>query len=193
MDKTRIGCIACLTIAILVGESKANPACIPTEADAMGPFFVANTPITDSLNRFGKVGEPLVIEGMIRSAGTGNPGLANARIEIWQTDGGGNYYPASNGDYSDYDDSDIDMRGTVITAEDGSFAVKSVIPGAYLPRPRHFHYRISANGHKTLVTQHYVTGDGVFRQPGGECRHAPIQARAEGSFYRAPDIFLEPN
>ncbi len=186
---------AVLIVAGVLASCTAAPAeeglaCTPTEADAMGPFYVSDTPIVDDLNRHGKSGDPLILSGRILSAEGDNRPIANARIEIWQTDGNGDYHPDNNGAYGDYADEAIDLRGTVLSDEDGQYAVKTLVPGAYFPRPRHFHYRITAPAHAPLVTQLYITGDGVLSQPGGDCRHAALETTTEGLLYEAPDIFL---
>lgn len=186
---------AILLAAGLLGGCAASPvqesqACVPTEADATGPFYIADTPVTDDLNRHGKAGDALVLAGRILSAAEGRPPIKGARIEIWQTDGDGDYHPADNGAYADYADAAIDLRGTIISDEDGNYSVRTLVPGGYFPRPRHFHYRITAPDHVPLVTQLYITGDGLVRQPGGDCRHASLETAADGMLYRAPDIFL---
>ena len=165
-------------------------ACMPTEADAMGPFYVSDAPVVDDLNRHGKSGDSLTLKGRVLSAAGDRQPLASARIEIWQTDGDGDYHPDDNGTYGDYADEEIDLRGTVVSDENGQFAVKTLVPGAYFPRPRHFHFRITAPDHVPLVTQLYITGDGVLRQPGGDCRHAALQTASDGFLYEAPDLFL---
>lgn len=179
-----------LALAGCTTASTGQTACIPTEADAMGPFYVAGTPVVDDLNRHGEPGEPLLLSGRILSAAEGTPPIEGARVEIWQTDGESRYHPQDRGDYADFADQEIDLRGTVITGADGTYAVQTVVPGAYVPRPRHFHYRITAPGHAALVTQLYVTGDGTLSQPGEPCRHAPIETNAQGLRYHAPDIFV---
>ena len=185
---------ALITAGLLAGCSTApaqeNQTCAPTEADALGPFYVSDTPIVDDLNRHGKTGDPLTLTGRILSAADDRRPVAGARIEIWQTDGEGEYYPDDNGSYADYSDDAIDLRGTIMSDENGQYAVKTLVPGAYFPRPRHFHYRITAPDHAPLVTQLYITGDGVLNQPGGDCRHAALQTTTDGTLYEAPDIFL---
>jgi len=166
-------------------------ACSPTEADQLGPYYVAGTGVIDDLNRFGKSGETLVVEGSVLSSADDNGPVAEASIEVWQTDGEGNYFPENNGHVDDYADEDVDMRGTVKTDGTGLYRFQTVVPGAYFPRPRHLHYRITAPGYQPLVTQLYVTGDGTFGQPGGECRHASIDADGEGFRYDAPTIYLQ--
>jgi protocatechuate 3,4-dioxygenase beta subunit len=179
-----------LALAGCTASTAQTGACVPTEADSMGPFYVAGTPVVDNLNRHGEPGEALLLSGRILSAADGTPPIAGARVEIWQTDGEAHYHPQANGHYADYADEEIDLRGTVITGQDGAYAVQTVVPGAYFPRPRHFHYRITAPGHAPLVTQLYVTGDGTLSQPGGACRHAPLETTPEGLRYQAPDIYL---
>lgn len=181
-----------IAAAVVASCASADEGCVPTAADSLGPYYVAGTAITEDLNRHGKPGESLTVGGSVLSAAPGYPPIANARIEIWQTDGQGNYYPAGDGHVSDYADSAVDMRGTVITDGSGSYQFVTVVPGGYLPRPRHFHYRITASDHATLVTQLYVTGDGALRQPGEPCRHASIEETDAGLRYAAPNIYLIP-
>ena len=182
--------LASLLLGCGVAPTPSEAAsCSPTEADALGPFYVAGTPIVDDLNRHGKSGDPLRLDGRILSARDQAP-IVGARIEIWQTDGNGDYHPDGNGEYSDYDDGDIDLRGAVISDDDGRYVVNTLVPGAYVPRPQHFHLRVTASDHAPLVTQLYITGDDAGRQPGGDCRHAPLERDAEGIHYHAPDVFL---
>lgn len=166
--------------------------CVPTAADALGPYYVASTAVTGNLNRFGKPGDPLLVEGMVRSSSDGQPPIGAASVEVWQTDGDGNYFPENNGHVDNYPDGDVDMRGTIVTDAAGRYRYETVVPGAYFPRPRHLHYRVTGPGHRTLVTQLYMTGDGTFQQPGGDCRHASLEAVGDGFRYAAPTIYLEP-
>ena len=166
---------------------KENPNCIPTKPDQKGPFFVANTPVVKDLNRFGKKGEPMKIVGKIQSAESPHQVITNAKIEIWQTDGDGNYYPESNGDASQYADEEIDLRGTIFTDENGEFSVMSLFPARYFPRPAHIHYQISAKGFKTLVTQHYLNG--AFNK--NKCNSAEVDRSGDIAIFNAPTIYLE--
>jgi len=181
-----------IAAALLASCARVDEGCVPTAADGPGPYYVAGTEVTENLNSLGKPGKPLIVRGSVLSAAAGNPPIANAQIEVWQTDGRGDYHPAGDGHVSDYDDSAVDMRGTVVTDDSGSYQFATVVPGGYFPRPRHFHYLITAPDHATLVTQLYVTGDGVLRQPGEPCRHASIEETDAGLRYAAPNIYLLP-
>lgn len=181
-----------LATAVSAETVRAQQGCIPTQGDYLGPYYVSGTAELENLNRRGRPGDPIVVSGRILSAGPDRTPLPAAMVEVWQTDGAGNYYPEGDGKVTDYQPDQIDLRGTVKTDSEGRYQFTTVVPGTYHPRPRHFHYRITAAGHLPLVTQLYITGDGSFRQPGGECRHAPLIKTGEGLQYHAPDIYLRP-
>lgn len=174
------------------GAAAAEPGCIPTRGDYLGPFYISGTTEGEELNRRGRPGEPLLVTGRVFSAAAGHSALAGARVEVWQTDGAGNYYPEGSGDAADYAPEELDLRGTLTTDGSGRYRFNTVVPGSYFPRPRHFHFRLSAVDHKPLVTQLYITGDGSLQQPGGNCRHAPLIKTADGYLYESPDIYLQP-
>ncbi|MEQ8654971.1 MAG: hypothetical protein RIC87_21080 [Kiloniellales bacterium] len=164
----------------------------PSERDFLGPFYVAGADSDPILNRAGKPGVPVTLTGRIRSAGSGQA-ISAALVEIWQADGEGRYHPSGSGKASDYPAGTLALRGRLFTDTAGTFGVTTVVPGLYRPRPRHWHLKLSAAGHRTLVTQLYITGDNSRgRQPGAPDRHAPLVQRADGLDYSAPDIFLAP-
>ncbi|PYO51908.1 MAG: hypothetical protein DMD84_11325 [Candidatus Rokuibacteriota bacterium] len=73
------------------------------------------------------------------------PGSRRAQLEWWSADGRGEYHD--------------ELRATQRTGADGAFRYETVSPGRYPGRPPHLHVKISAPGHRTLVTQVYP-GDG---------------------------------
>jgi protocatechuate 3,4-dioxygenase beta subunit len=176
---------------IIAAAAGADDACIPTAPDHLGPYYIADMPVLKNINRFGKSGEPLTVTGVVRAAAAGNPPVAKARLEVWQTDGGGDYHPHNSGKRADYADEDLDMRGTIISDEQGRYVFHTVAPGAegFFARAKHFHYRITAAGFKTLITQHYLSENGNL--PGGKCRSAAIIYNADGATFPAPPIYLE--
>jgi protocatechuate 3,4-dioxygenase beta subunit len=113
---------------------KYSIGCPPTLPEALGPFYKPNAPVRDS------VGQGYELEGRVMSSRDCSP-ILQAGIELWMA--------GPNGDYTD------DYRATVIPNESGEYRFESHVPPAYLRRPPHIHMRVSANGFKTLVTQHY--------------------------------------
>ena len=108
--------------------------CTPTRADMLGPFYVPGAPPRE------RTGRGLVVTGVVRSAGSCRP-LEGALIEWW-----------SAGPTGDYDDA---HRATQRSGADGRYRYETDAPGKYPGRPPHLHLRVTAPGHRTLVTQLY--------------------------------------
>ena len=123
-------------IAILLAAPAAAqaPACAPTKPDMLGPFYKTGAPERAA------TGRGLVVTGTVRSA-KGCGALAGATLEWWSADG--------RGEYSD------DLRATQRSDADGRFNYETVSPGRYPGRPPHVHVKVSAPGHRPLVTQLY--------------------------------------
>ena len=112
----------------------ATPVCAPTRPDSLGPFYEPNAPERD------RTGQGLIISGIVRSARDCHA-LGEARIEWWSAN--------AHGDY------DAAHRATQQATADGQYHYTTDFPGRYPGRPPHLHVRITAPGHRTLVTQVY--------------------------------------
>lgn len=176
------------SLGLIAGRAEAQQAMIPTASDMEGPFYISNTPIVTNLNRFGKTGEVMQIAGRVMNAANPDQPVVGASVEIWQTDGTGRYYPETKGDYADFNNQDIDLRGTVITDANGYFAVLSVFPKEYWPRPPHIHYWIRAEGFRGLVTQHYLDTSPRDRPH----RTANVIRDQKPALFPAPTLYIEP-
>lgn len=125
-------------IALLGGcspaPSAAQPACVPTRPDAEGPFYVPGAPERAS------TGRGLVVAGAVRSAANCTP-LAGARLEWWSANPRGRY--------------DDDHRATQRADGEGRYRYETDFPPSYGFRRPHLHVRVSAPGHRPLVTQIY--------------------------------------
>jgi protocatechuate 3,4-dioxygenase beta subunit len=99
-----------------------------------GPFYKANAPERAS------TGRGLVISGTVRSASGCGP-LAGARIEWWAANPSGEYDEAH--------------RATQRADGDGRYRYETDMPGRYPGRPLHVHVRVTAPGHRALITQVY--------------------------------------
>jgi protocatechuate 3,4-dioxygenase beta subunit len=127
--------VAFIVLSLVICDLPAHAqTCEPTRPDIMGPFYVPGAPERS------KVGEGYVLTGVVRSSRDCSA-LKGARIEFWQT-----------GPQGGYDD---EHRATVFSEESGSYRFESNFPPGYYGRPPHIHIRVSAEGYRTLVTQHY--------------------------------------
>jgi protocatechuate 3,4-dioxygenase beta subunit len=67
--------------------------------------------------------------------------IAGARIEFWLARPDAQY--------------DDEHRATLVADSSGAYTFQSNFPPAYGNRRPHIHVRVSAQGYKVLVTQHY--------------------------------------
>jgi protocatechuate 3,4-dioxygenase beta subunit len=129
----------------MVAQSKKlGIGCVPTPPDALGPFYKPKAPVRHS------VGKGYELSGRVMSSKDCSS-ISQAGIELWMA--------GPDGDYKN------DFRATVISDESGQYRFESHIPPSYSQRPPHIHMRITADGFKTLITQHYPeegSNTGVF-------------------------------
>ena len=137
-----------------------------TPQDALGPFYPPkwNGEIDADLIAFGSAayadGIPLIVSGVVR--GTDGKALANARVEIWQTDATGKYrHPDDDGEGPAI--RGFQGFGRTLTDADGRYRFRTIKPVLYSGRPPHVHFRVVTSGHKELVTQMYFAGDNKER------------------------------
>ncbi len=139
MPKMGTKCLVAAVIGALVFGaqiallSAAQLACTPTRPDTEGPFYAPNAPERE------RTGRGLVVSGTVRSA-FDCALLAKARIEWWSASPGGQY--------------DDEHRATQLIGSDGRYRYETDFPGNY-GRPLHLHVRVTAPGHRALVTQLY--------------------------------------
>jgi protocatechuate 3,4-dioxygenase beta subunit len=86
------------------------------------------------------VGKGYVLSGTVRSA-TDCSIIPGAKIEFWLASADGRY--------------DDDHRATLLADESGAYRFASNLPPKYNFRPPHIHVRVTAEGFKPLVAQHY--------------------------------------
>jgi protocatechuate 3,4-dioxygenase beta subunit len=142
--------------ALLAAPAALAQQCRVTPRDALGPFYVKGAPVQADLCASGPGGtQKLTVTGRV----LGMPEcalLAGALVEVWQADARGDYTQVTAGKK---DDPGCLLRASLRTDAEGRYAFRTVLPGEYPGRPRHIHYRVSANGHATLVTQLYFASE----------------------------------
>ena len=155
--------IALLTFScLMVQNTFAEDQLIKTPADYEGPFY----PVTsqqdidnDLIQVKGQAGvaagDILNLSGMAVSTG-GEP-RAGVIIEIWQTDPQGRYKHPGDSTPGERDPH-FQYWGAAITDTDGTFFFRTLIPGAYNPRPAHIHYKVLQDGKTILTSQIYFIG-----------------------------------
>jgi protocatechuate 3,4-dioxygenase beta subunit len=150
MDVDRRRFLIAGAIFIFPGALHAQQ-CRVTPRDALGPFYKSGAPAQAELCASGSGGgQKLTVTGRVLGTPECAP-LAGALVEVWQADARGHYSQVG----AKPDDSGCLLRASLKTGADGLYAFRTVLPGEYPGRPRHIHYRVSAKGYATLVTQLY--------------------------------------
>ena len=150
------------SFCLMVQNTFAEDQLIKTPADYEGPFY----PVTsqqdidnDLIQVKGQAGvaagDILNLSGMAVSTG-GEP-RAGVIIEIWQTDPQGRYKHPGDSTPGERDPL-FQYWGAAITDTDGTFFFRTLIPGAYNPRPAHIHYKVLQDGKTILTSQIYFIG-----------------------------------
>ncbi len=132
------GLLCVLVVAAAAAPVVGQSRCAPSRPDALGPFYTANGPERAT------TGRGLVVTGRVLTIERCTP-LARARLEWWSANPSG-----------DYDDA---HRATQAADDEGRYRYETDVPGKYPGRPLHVHVRVTAPGHRALVTQ-------IYPQPG---------------------------
>jgi protocatechuate 3,4-dioxygenase beta subunit len=159
-------------LSVFVDEVTHRLEAVGTPSNVLGPFWLPDAPLMDTparMCRSEEPGDPLILTGTVRGV-TGEP-VADAVLDVWQT--------AANRLYENQDPEqpDMNLRGRVRVAPDGSFEVHTVRPvpyeiptdgpvgrflevsGRHAWRPAHIHLRVEASSYRPLTTMVYVAGD----------------------------------
>ena len=134
-----------------------------TPSQTIGPFFhdALMRDGVDDLDPEGLAGSSIVIKGTVRD-GAGET-VGDAMVEIWQSDGAGRYRHPADGRSSDVPSSFIGF-GRVASADDGSFRLRTVMPGTVPGRDNsvqapHLNVHVFARGLlDKLATRIYFDG-----------------------------------
>lgn len=134
-----------------------------TPSNELGPFYKKRAPRTGKLAPDAAPGLPMAVSGQVWD--TRGTIVTGALLEIWHASHAGIY-----------DNQGYAYRGQLATGEGGTYAFESVLPGHYPDRvAQHVHFRVSAPGHETLVTQLYFATDPAFEgDPDKNYRKDPI-------------------
>ncbi len=124
-----------------------------TTKDILGPFYRENAPKRQDLTYDGLKGVRFQIKGTVFTDDCTTP-IKDTLVEIWHCNSDGDYDNKSN---------EYRQRASWATNKKGVYGFKTILLGKYLNgrlyRPAHVHFRVTAPGHKELISQIYFAGD----------------------------------
>jgi protocatechuate 3,4-dioxygenase beta subunit len=189
------------TVGLAVWLAASSLGAPPRTAEVTeGPFYPFNSSNTlpplapanrdNDLSRLSGAataakGLPFLLSGVVRDlAGAPVPG---AKVEIWHTDEGGVYYHSGDRNVARRDPN-FQFYGESVTGRDGRYSFRTVKPGLYSGRIRHFHFKVK-QGDATVLTSQFTFDDeradfhkdGVQRRLSGEALESTVIAPKRGT------------
>jgi protocatechuate 3,4-dioxygenase beta subunit len=120
-----------------------TPAChngeMPTRPQIEGPFFKPASPLRGDLREPGMAGRPVELAGYVLTRSC-RP-VAGALLELWHAD-----------DQGEYDNKGFRLRGHLFADAKGHYAFRTILPGLYPGRTRHFHVKVQAAAESPVLT-----------------------------------------
>jgi protocatechuate 3,4-dioxygenase beta subunit len=137
-------------VARAQGELSPTPECRdndePTPRQTEGPFYKPRTPERTDLVEPGMKGRPIELTGLVLTRRC-TP-LKRAIVDLWHAD-----------DSGEYDNKGFRLRGHQFTDAAGRYRFRTIVPGLYPGRTRHFHVKVAAPYRPVLTTQLYFPGE----------------------------------
>jgi protocatechuate 3,4-dioxygenase beta subunit len=118
----------------------------PTLRETEGPFFKPRSPERANLREGGLEGRAIELSGRVLTRSC-RP-VSAALIDLWHANAAG-----------EYDTKGFRLRGHQFTDAQGRYAFSTIVPGAYGPRTRHFHFKVQPPRRSVLTTQLYFPGE----------------------------------
>jgi protocatechuate 3,4-dioxygenase beta subunit len=138
--------------ADLVGgqEIAPTPECRdndpPTLPETEGPFFKPRSPERADLTAPPGRGRLTELSGYVLTRGC-RP-VSRALLELWHAD-----------DAGEYDNRGFRFRGHIFTDAQGRYRFRTIMPGLYPGRTRHYHLKVQAPTRPVLTTQLYFPNE----------------------------------
>ena len=114
----------------------------PTKPDIEGPYFKPRSPLRGDLVAPLTTGRVVQLEGVVVSRSC-RP-LTGVVLDLWHAD-----------EHGDYDETGFRYRGHLVSDANGRYSFRTIIPGLYPGRTRHYHMKVQAARQPLLTTQLY--------------------------------------
>ena len=123
-----------------------TPQCLdakdPTPDGGEGPYYTPRSPERSDLFDSSRGTQIVQLQGRVLSRSC-RP-VANALLDMWQADENG-----------EYDNEGFRYRGHIFSDAQGNYRFRTVLPGFYETRTRHYHMKVLAPEQRLLTTQLY--------------------------------------
>ena len=154
----KTGILGTIGAGIIPSSILSARDCDTTYPDILGPYWIENHPQRTVLANSDEPGTRIFISGVVTANDCETP-IQNALVDVWHANDEGCYTIFQECESGNSDNDTYNLRGIIVTDENGYYAFESIWPGYYSGRPRHFHYKITTPSGLELVTQCYFEVD----------------------------------
>ncbi len=172
------------TGGVITGEVYAEALTL-TARQTEGPYYPDHLPLDQDNDLTQILGGQAPAGGLVTEFGgrlldvDGRP-LADSLIELWQADQNGCYIHSRGAPTGKQRDPHFQGYGKIVTNAKGEYRFRTIQPGLYTGRTRHFHIAVNRNGQRLLTTQLYFAGepqndsDGVLKRIRDEAQRLSV-------------------
>lgn len=174
LDRRKLLRSLLLTTGGIITSSVHAEALTLTPSQTEGPYYPDHLPLDQDNDLVQIKDDKQAATGVVASFGgrlldrDGHP-VKGTTLELWQADNNGCYYHSKGLQRGKERDAHFQGYGKTVTNEKGEYRFRTIKPGLYTGRTRHFHIAVVGNGKRLLTTQLYFAGepmndrDGILR------------------------------
>lgn len=156
-----------------------------TPRQTEGPYYPDHLPLDQDNDLTQIIGGKAPAGGIVTEFGgrllnvDGQP-ITEAVVELWQADNNGCYIHSRGAPKGRERDPQFQGFGKITTNEKGEYRFRTIKPGLYTGRTRHYHIAVMQNGRRMLTTQLYLAGepqnerDGVLKSIRDEAQRMSV-------------------
>jgi len=166
---------------IITGDLYAEALTL-TPRQTEGPYYPDHLPLDQDNDLTLITGGKAPAGGVITEFGgrllnvDGNP-ISEAVVELWQADNNGCYIHSKGTQKGKERDPQFQGFGKITTNAKGEYRFRTIKPGLYTGRTRHYHIAVVQGGKRLLTTQLYLAGEPQNEKDGILKRIADEQQR----------------
>ena len=129
-----------------------------------GPYYPDHLPLDQDNDLVRLKDDSAPAAGVITNFGgrllnTDGKPIEGASIELWQSDNNGCYIHSRGVQHGKERDARFQGFGKITTNAKGEYRFRTIKPGLYAGRTRHYHIAVMQNGKRTLTTQLFLAGE----------------------------------
>jgi len=150
-----------------------------------GPYYPDHLPLDQDNDLVQVTGKDQPAQGTLASFGgrvlgvDGRP-ISGTTIELWQADANGCYIHSNGAPKGKERDPHFQGYGKMETNAKGEYRFRTIIPGLYTGRTRHWHVTILQGKKRLLTTQLFIAGepqnerDGILNRMGDDAQRLSV-------------------